>query len=80
MCRHNSARPSPSPAARGGRPAGYGVSTLTDRVQQPRRGLTALNLDGLSRIEAVSSAAAAALGLALRRIGRIEVTALLREP
>ncbi|MEU6261001.1 FtsX-like permease family protein [Streptomyces sp. NPDC047043] len=46
------------------RPAGYGVATLVDRVRQ-QRDLTALNLDGLSRIEAVSSATVAALGVGL---------------
>lgn len=48
-----------------GKPSGYTVSTLTERVRQQQRGLTALNLDGLSRIEAVSSGAVAALGVGL---------------
>ncbi|MET7617474.1 FtsX-like permease family protein [Streptomyces sp. NPDC005408] len=46
-----------------GKPADYSVSTLADRIRQQQRGLTALNLDGLSRIEAVSSAVIASVGV-----------------
>ncbi|QNA77064.1 ABC transporter permease [Streptomyces sp. So13.3] len=46
-----------------GSTAGYAVSTLAERIRQQQRGLTALNLDGLSRIEAVASAGIASLGV-----------------
>ena len=41
----------------------FTVTTLADRVRQEQRSLTALNLDGLSRIEATAAALIAAVGV-----------------
>ncbi|KUJ66025.1 hypothetical protein ACZ90_40865 [Streptomyces albus subsp. albus] len=43
--------------------SGYTVTTLADRTRQQQRGLTALNLDGLSRIESTSAAVIASVGV-----------------
>jgi putative ABC transport system permease protein len=48
---------------RTGTPAGFSVTTLRERVRLQQRSLTALNLDGLSRIEITATALIAAIGV-----------------
>jgi putative ABC transport system permease protein len=43
--------------------AAYSVDTITDRIQSEQRGLTALNLDGLGRIETAVAAVVASVGV-----------------
>jgi putative ABC transport system permease protein len=43
----------------------FSVTVIADRVRVQQRSLTALNLDGLSRIESLSAAATAAVGIAV---------------
>jgi putative ABC transport system permease protein len=48
---------------RTGTPAGFSVTTLRERVRLQQRSLTALNLDGLGRIETTATALIAAIGV-----------------
>jgi putative ABC transport system permease protein len=63
--------PGRSPAAvaaelsNGGRTGGFAVATAAGQVRREHRSLTALNLAGLSRIEAAAAGLAAALGVAV---------------
>jgi putative ABC transport system permease protein len=43
----------------------FSVTVIADRVRVQQRSLTALNLDGLSRIESLAAAATAAVGIAV---------------